>query len=82
MLNRTSLLAALIFTLMGSTATTAVARQLNNVVVISIDALHPEALNSAQIPTINKLMQAGAYTLDGRSTEPLSMTISHRWWKR
>ncbi len=77
MVNRTSLLAALIFTLIGSTATTAAARQFNNVVIISIDALHPEALKSAQIPTINKLMQTGAYTLDGRSTEPPKTLIAH-----
>lgn len=38
------------------------------VLVVSIDALHPEALQRASIPTIRGLMQKGAHSLDGRST--------------
>ncbi len=51
--------------------------QLNNVIIISIDALHPDALRQAKIPTLSKLMQSGAYTLDGRSTEPPKTLIAH-----
>lgn len=50
---------------------------LSNVVIISIDALHPDALHLAKIPNIRKLMSAGAYTLDGRSTEPPKTLIAH-----
>ena len=52
-------------------------RSLNNVVIISVDALHPEALQQAKIPTLSKLMQSGAYTLKGRSTEPPKTLIAH-----
>lgn len=47
------------------------------VLVVSIDALHPEALQRATIPTIRGLMQKGAYSLDGRSTEPPKTLIAH-----
>jgi len=53
------------------------AQPLNHVLIISIDALHPDALQRARIPTIAKLMQTGAYTLDGRSTEPPKTLIAH-----
>ena len=52
-------------------------RSLNNVVIISVDALHPDALQQAKIPTLSKLMQSGAYTLKGRSTEPPKTLIAH-----
>jgi predicted AlkP superfamily pyrophosphatase or phosphodiesterase len=42
---------------------------LNNVVIISIDALHPDALQRAKIPNFSQLMPSGAYSLDGRSTD-------------
>lgn len=51
--------------------------QLNNIIVISIDALHPEALKLSKIPTLTKFMQAGARTMDGRSTEPPKTLIAH-----
>ena len=50
---------------------------LNNVVIISIDALHPDALQQAKIPTLSRLMQSGAYSLDGRSTDPPKTLIAH-----
>ncbi len=50
---------------------------LKNVVIISIDALHPDALNKTPVPTLQKLMKSGAYTLDGRSTNPPKTLISH-----
>ncbi|MBL6971204.1 MAG: alkaline phosphatase family protein [Desulfobacterales bacterium] len=53
------------------------AGDLKNIVIISIDALHPDALRMAKIPTLQKLMHGGAYTLDGRSTEPPKTLIAH-----
>lgn len=55
----------------------AFAEGMNNVLIISIDALHPDALRRAEIPTIQNLIDAGAYTLDGRSTEPPQTLIAH-----
>ena len=77
MLNKASLLVVILFTLIGSTDTIVAAEQLNNVVVISIDALHPEAFKLAKFPNINKLMRAGVYTLDGRSTDPPKTLVAH-----
>lgn len=51
--------------------------RLNNVIVISIDALHPEALMQANVPILSKLMRSGAYTLKGQSTEPPKTLIAH-----
>ena len=48
-----------------------------NVVIVSIDALHPDTLLRAKIPTLQKLMNTGAYTLDGKSTEPPKTLVSH-----
>ena len=67
----------MLITLTGPTETIAATEKVNNVVVVSIDALHPEALQLAHIPTITKLMRAGAYTLFGRSTEPPKTLIAH-----
>ena len=53
------------------------ATSLKNVVIISIDALHPAALNAGTTPTIYKEMREGAYTLDGYSTNPPKTLISH-----
>jgi len=55
----------------------ALAGDLKNVVIISIDALHPDTLLRARIPTLQTLMNTGAYTLDGKSTEPPKTLISH-----
>lgn len=53
------------------------AAPLKNVLVISIDALHPAVLNAATTPVIYREMQKGAYALDGRSTNPPKTLISH-----
>lgn len=53
------------------------AENLDLVLIVSIDALHPEALQQAKIPTIGGLMQTGAYSLEGRSTEPPKTLIAH-----
>ena len=77
MLHKAFLLIAIIGIPFASVVTIAAAEQLNNVVVISIDALHPDALQQAKIPNISKLMQSGAYTLYGRSTDPPKTLIAH-----
>jgi len=63
--------------LIESIDTIVYAGHLNNVVIISIDALHPDALQQAKIPTLSKLMRSGSYTLDGNSTEPPKTLIAH-----
>ena len=50
---------------------------LKNVVIISIDALHPAALSIRATPTIYQEMRGGTYTLDGYSTNPPKTLISH-----
>jgi predicted AlkP superfamily pyrophosphatase or phosphodiesterase len=53
------------------------AADLKTVIIISIDALHPLALNAATTPAIYQEMREGAYTLDGYSTNPPKTLISH-----
>jgi len=53
------------------------AASLKNVMIISIDALHPAALNETTTPVIYKEMRAGAYTLNGFSTNPPKTLVSH-----
>jgi len=53
------------------------AASLKNIITISIDALHPAALNAQVTPTIYKEMREGDYTLDGYSTNPPKTLISH-----
>jgi predicted AlkP superfamily pyrophosphatase or phosphodiesterase len=53
------------------------AAKLNNVLIISIDALHPDALLMADIPTLRMLMDSGAYSMEGRSTQPPKTLIAH-----
>lgn len=77
MRNKAHSLLVFILILIGSTCTVVSADQLKNVLIISIDALHPDALQQTKIPTISKLMESGTYTLDGRSTEPPKTLIAH-----
>lgn len=49
----------------------------DTVLVVSIDALHPDALSAKTTPTLHALMQSGYYTLDGRSVEPPKTLIAH-----
>ena len=53
------------------------AASLKNVIIISIDALHPAALSARATPTIYQEMAEGDYTLDGHSTNPPKTLISH-----
>ena len=78
MLNKAHSLLVFIFILIGSTCTVFSAEQLSNVLIISIDALHPDVLQQTKIPTISKLIKSGTYTLDGRSTVPPKTLIAHK----
>jgi predicted AlkP superfamily pyrophosphatase or phosphodiesterase len=53
------------------------AAQIETVVVISIDALHPLALSQKVSPTLWQVMQTGQYTLDGKSVTPPQTLINH-----
>lgn len=69
------LISTIIFTLMMFT--NGFAGEINNVLIVSIDALHPDALGSKTSPHIYQLMNEGAYTLDGHSTDPPLTLIAH-----
>ncbi|MDD9301318.1 MAG: alkaline phosphatase family protein [Desulfobacter sp.] len=49
----------------------------NYILIVSIDALHPEALSQTQSPNIYSLMKKGRYTLKGQSTVPPLTLLSH-----
>jgi predicted AlkP superfamily pyrophosphatase or phosphodiesterase len=49
----------------------------DTILVVSIDALHPAALGAKTSPTLHALMQAGRYTLQGRSVDPPKTLIAH-----
>jgi hypothetical protein len=51
--------------------------EIKSVLVISIDALHPDALGSKTTKTIHNLMKRGVFTLDGKSTDPPLTLLSH-----
>jgi len=53
------------------------ANEVKNVLVISIDALHPKALNPKKSNNLQQLMEQGVYTLDGFSTNPPLTLVSH-----
>jgi predicted AlkP superfamily pyrophosphatase or phosphodiesterase len=53
------------------------AAEIETVVVISIDALHPLALTPKVSPNLWRIMQAGQYTLDGKSVTPPQTLINH-----
>ena len=53
------------------------ARAAESVLVVSIDALHPASLGARTSPTLQALMQAGRFTLNGRSVDPPKTLIAH-----
>lgn len=67
----------LIVSLSNVHAVSANTQRLTDVVIISIDALHPDALRLSKVPTISKLIQAGAFSPYGRSTKPPKTLIAH-----
>lgn len=48
-----------------------------SVLVVSIDALHPMALDAQTTPTLHALMQPGRFTLAGRSVDPPKTLVAH-----
>ena len=58
-------------------STTGLAREIDTVLVVSIDALHPDALTEAVAPTLHALMRPGHFTLQGRSVDPPMTLIAH-----
>ena len=55
------------------------AESFSNVLIVSIDALHPDALSAKTSPVIYRQMISGAYTLSGTSTDPpLTPDIPYR----
>jgi predicted AlkP superfamily pyrophosphatase or phosphodiesterase len=53
------------------------ARDVETVLIVSIDALHPDALSEKTSPTLYALMRSGRYTLEGKSIDPPKTLIAH-----
>lgn len=53
------------------------ASEIETVLVVSIDALHPAALSQRTSPNLDRLMQSGRYTLNGHSVTPPQTLIAH-----
>lgn len=53
------------------------AQDVDTVLIVSIDALHPDALSARTAPTLHALMRPGYYTLAGRSVDPPKTLIAH-----
>ncbi len=55
----------------------AISKEIKSVLIISIDALHPNALGVDTTKTIHRLMDKGVFTLNGKSTTPPLTLLSH-----
>lgn len=53
------------------------AREVDTVLIVSIDALHPAALCEQASPHLQRLMRSGRYTLQGHSVTPPQTLIAH-----
>lgn len=53
------------------------ADEIETVLLVSIDALHPAALSQETSPALQALMRKGQYTLDGQSVTPPQTLIAH-----
>jgi predicted AlkP superfamily pyrophosphatase or phosphodiesterase len=53
------------------------ARDIETVLIVSIDALHPDALSEKTSPALYALMRPGCYTLEGKSVDPPKTLIAH-----
>lgn len=53
------------------------ANDIETVLVVSIDALHPDALSVKTSPTLHALMLSGRYTLEGMSVAPPLTLVAH-----
>lgn len=49
----------------------------DSILVVSIDALHPAALSATVTPMLHAMMQAGRFTLQGRSVAPPKTLVAH-----
>ena len=58
-------------------ATPLFASEIQTVLIVSIDALHPAALSQKTSPTLDRLMHSGRYTLEGQSVTPPLTLIAH-----
>ncbi len=63
--------------LMLGCTNTALAQKPANILVVSVDALVPEALGDNTSPFISGLMRQGVYSLDGMSVAPPLTLVSH-----
>ena len=53
------------------------ASEVESVLIVSIDALHPAALSQKISPNLDRLMRSGRYTLNGQSVTPPQTLIAH-----
>ena len=53
------------------------AGEIETVLIVSIDALHPDALSDKTSPALRALMRSGRYTMAGKSTDPPKTLIAH-----
>lgn len=53
------------------------ASEVETVLIVSIDALHPAALSQKTSPTLVRLMHSGRYTLEGQSVTSPQTLIAH-----
>lgn len=56
---------------------TAFAGSNRSIVIISIDALHPDAIHMAAPTHIQRMIKKGVYTLNGKSVHPPKTLVSH-----
>ena len=54
-----------------------ISKEIESVLIISIDALHPDALGEKTSKTIHSVMKKGIFTLNGQSTSPPLTLLSH-----
>lgn len=53
------------------------ANDIKNILIISVDALHPNAISAQSSKNIYRLMEQGVYTLDGQSTDQPLTLLAH-----
>jgi len=54
-----------------------IAGEIESVLIISIDALHPDALGEKTSKTVHSVMKKGVFSLNGKSTSPPLTLLSH-----
>ncbi|MGE4424083.1 MAG: alkaline phosphatase family protein [Pseudodesulfovibrio sp.] len=76
-INTVPLVAVVWLLMMLGCTSTALAQKPASILVVSIDALVPEALGDETSPFISELMRQGVYSLDGMSVDPPLTLVSH-----